>query len=150
MVQRGLELRVASTSVRTAASTSSFTRLSLSIAFRAVRVLPISLSDIALAWEALGGWNTQLHPFCKSSSLIWRLFQFSIACLISRPAPTKLAPLSEYMNLGDPHLFTNTLETIMKQSDSRGVASSKCVALEFMHVNIAPHLLTTDLPSLIF
>ena len=105
--KRGLELGVASTSVRTVASTSSSTRLSPSIAFRAVRVLRISLSHTPLAWEALGGWNTHWHPLCRSSSLIWHWFQFSIACLISRSAPTKLVPLSEYINLGSPLLFTN-------------------------------------------
>ena len=62
----------------------------------------------------------------------------------------KIGPIIEYMNLGGPLLFTNLLKTLMKQSDSREVASSKCTAPEFMHVNIAPHLLTTDLPSLIF
>ena len=146
----GLELRVASTSVRTVASTSSSTRLSPSIAFRAVRVLRISLSHTPLAWEALRGWNTHWHPLCRSSSLIWHWFQFSIACLISRSAPTKLVPLSEYINLGGPLLFTNLLKTLIKQSASREVASSKCIALEFIHVNIAPHLLTTDLPFLTF
>ena len=148
--QRGLELRVASTSVRTVASTSSSTRLSPSVAFRAVRVLRISLSHTPLAWEALGGWNTHWHCLYRSSSLIWHWFQFSIACLISRSAPTKLVPLSEYINLGGPLLFTNLLKTLIKQSASSEVASSKCIALEFIHVNIAPHLLTTDLPFLTF
>ena len=148
--QRGLELRVASTSVRTVASTSSSTRVSPRIAFRAVRVIRISLSHTPLAWEAVGGWNTHWHPLCRSSSLIWHWFQFSIACLISRSGPTKLVPLSEYINLGGPLLFTNLLKTLIKQSASREVVSSKCIALEFIHVNFAPHLLTTDLPFLTF
>ena len=110
-----------------------------------------SLSHTPLAWEALGGWNTHWHPLCRSSSLIWHWFQFSIACLISHSAPTKFVPLSEeYINLGGPLLFTNLLKTLIKQSASREVASSKCIALEFMHVNIVPHLLTTDLPFLTF
>ena len=147
--QRGLEWRVVSTSVRTVASTSSSTRLSPNIAFKAARVLWISLSHTPLAWEASGGWNTHWYPLCRSSSLIWHWFQLSIACLMSRSAPTKLVPLSGYIHLGGPLLFTNLLKTLITQSDSGEMASSKCIALEFMHVNIAPHLLITDLPFLI-
>ena len=78
MAQRVLELRVASTSVRTVTSTSSSTRLSASIAIRAVRVLQMSLSHTELAWEALGGRSTHCHPPCSRSSLIRRLFQFRL------------------------------------------------------------------------
>ena len=124
--QRGLEFRVASTSVRTVASTFSSTRLSPSIAFKAVRVLRISLSHTPLAWEALGRWNTHWHSLCRSSSLIWHWFQFSIACLISRSAPTKLVPLSKKINWGGPLVFTNLLKKLIKQSDSREVTSPWC------------------------
>ena len=52
--QRGLDLRVASTSVRTVASTSSSTRLSSSIAFRAVRKLRMQpfLYPTGMSWAA--------------------------------------------------------------------------------------------------
>ena len=93
--ESGLEFKIDSTSVRTVVNTSSSTRLFARIAFRAVRVLRISLSQTPLACEALGGWNTHWHPFWSSSSWICFWFQSSTAVVISLSAPTKLDPLSE-------------------------------------------------------
>ena len=93
--ESGLEFKIDSTSVRTVVNTSSSTRPLPRIAFRAVRVLRISLSQTPLACEAFGGWNTYWHPLCSSSSWICFWFQFSMAVVISLSALTKLDPLSE-------------------------------------------------------
>ena len=81
--------------VRTVASTSSSTKLSFRMAFMAVRVPRINLSQTPLACEALSGWNIHWHPFCSSSSWICFWLQLSMASLISLSAPTKLVPLSK-------------------------------------------------------
>ena len=89
--QSGLEFRIDSTSVKIVVNTSSFTRLSPSMALMAVRVLRISLSQTPLACEAFCGWNAHWHPFWSSSSKTCFWFQSSIASLISLSARQSLS-----------------------------------------------------------
>ena len=148
--QSGLEFNIDSTSVRRVASTSSSTRLALIMTLRAVRTLRMSLSQALLACDAFGGWNFYWHPLWESSLWMCSSFQLAMACLISLEfsAPTKLVPLSEYINFGGPRRFINLLRTFMKSSDSREVANSRWTALEFKQLNKAPRRLTTSRPFL--